>query len=277
MPSPKPLITRLSVAAWGIPLIMLVIYSGGIIFALFIALIAAIALFEFYAMAETKGYNPQSMPAILLAVLAIVAAQYLKPGWWIGLMFLLAILLIFLEIRFGERQALRDVPITIFGWIYIPLLLGTLVYVRGCIFDDGATSGLYTLYLLSAIWITDTAAYFGGKTLGRHKLAPYVSPKKTWEGAFFGLAGAIVWAWLWIPFLADKTTAKDLYVVALIVGVMGQLGDLVESYFKRSAGVKDSGRLLPEHGGALDRFDSLILSAPFVFFYQASVGRIQFF
>jgi phosphatidate cytidylyltransferase len=277
MPSSKPLITRLGVAAWGIPLVMVIIYLGGIAFALFIALIAAIALHEFYAMAEIKGMNPQAMPAVLLAILGIVAALYLTAGWWLGLMFTLAVLLIFLEMRFGERHALRDIPITLFGWFYIPLLLGTLIFIRGCAFDDSEPSRLYTLFFLSSIWITDTAAYFGGKLLGRHKLARYVSPKKTWEGAFFGLAGAFFWAWLWIPYLADKTNSQDLYFVALIVGVMGQLGDLVESYFKRSAGVKDSGNLLPEHGGALDRFDSLILSAPFVFFYQAAVGRIPLF
>jgi phosphatidate cytidylyltransferase len=277
MPSSKPLITRLGVAAWGIPLIMAIIYFGGVAFTLFIALIAAIALYEFYAMAETKGMNPQSMPAVFLALLAIIAANYLKAGWWMGLMFALAVLLIFVEMRFGERHALRDVPITLFGWFYIPLLLGLLIFIRSCPFNDSEPSRLYTLFFLSCIWITDTAAYFGGKLLGRHKLARYVSPKKTWEGAFFGLTGAFIWAWLWIPYLSDKTSSKDLYFVALIVGVMGQLGDLVESYFKRSAGVKDSGSLLPEHGGALDRFDSLILSAPFVFFYQAAAGRIQLF
>lgn len=277
MPSSKPLLTRIGVAAWGGPLVIAVIYFGGIVFALFIALIAAIALFEFYAMAETKHFNPQAMPAILLAVLAIISANFLKAGWWIGLMFALAVLLVFIEIRFGERQALRDVPITIFGWAYIPLLLGLLIYIRCCLFDDARTSWLYMLYFITSIWITDTAAYFGGRALGRHKLAPFVSPKKTWEGAFFGLIGAFLYGWLWTRWLAGTTTRQDLFVVAAIVGVAGQLGDLMESYFKRSAGVKDSGTLLPEHGGALDRFDSLILSTPFVFFYHAAVGRIQLF
>ena len=277
MPNSKPLIARLGVAAWGIPLIVLVIYLGGSVFALFVALVAAIALFEFYALAETRHLNPQSFPAVLLSVPAVLSAQFLLPGCWLSLMFGLAILLVFIEIRFGERQALRDLPITIFGWAYIPLLLGALIFLRNAIFNQGQPSALYMLYFFSSIWICDTAAYAGGKFLGRHKLAPYISPKKTWEGAFFGIVGAFLWAYICAPFLKGVTNAQDVYYVALVVGVAGQLGDLIESYFKRSAGVKDSGSLLPEHGGALDRFDSLILTAPFIFLYQLGAGRIELF
>ncbi|RJP72918.1 MAG: phosphatidate cytidylyltransferase [Candidatus Zixiibacteriota bacterium] len=277
MPSQHPLRSRLLVALWGIPLIIGLIYLGGIAFSGFVALIAGIALFEFYAMAETRGMAPQSSPAVLLAVPAVFAAALLPAGGWLALMFVLAVILVFIEIRFGERQAFRDVPVTIFGWGYIPLLLGMLVFVRGAVFETGDPAWLYTLYFLSSIWICDTAAYTGGRALGRHRMAPYVSPRKTWEGAFFGLAGALLWAALWIPLLAEHTSARDLFYVALVVGTAGQLGDLVESYFKRSAGVKDSGTLLPEHGGALDRFDSLILSVPFVFFYQVWAGRITLF
>jgi phosphatidate cytidylyltransferase len=108
-------------------------------------------------------------------------------------------------------------------------------------------------------------------------MAPYVSPNKTWEGAFFGFLGAMLWAVIWVPILARETNSADIFFVALVVGVIGQLGDLVESYFKRSAGVKDTGNLLSEHGGFLDRFDSLILVAPFIFVYQVAVGRIILF
>jgi phosphatidate cytidylyltransferase len=277
MASQNSLGKRLGVAAWGIPLIVGVIYLGGLAFAIFIALIAAIALQEFYALAEARDANPQSFPAVFLSVPALISAHFLSPGCWLALMFTLAILLIFIEIRFGERRAYRDVPVTIFGWFYIPLLLGTLIYVRSCPFAEDQSSWLYILYLLSSIWVCDTAAYAGGKLLGKHKMAPYTSPKKTWEGAFFGLIGALLWVYLGAYFLLPKTTMQDLIFVALVVGIFGQMGDLVESYFKRDAGVKDSGHLLPEHGGAFDRFDSLILSAPFVFLYQLWAGRITLF
>lgn len=277
MNAQKPLAARIGVAAWGVPLVIIVIYMGGWIFTLFVALVAAIALYEFYTLAESRHLNPQTFPAVLLAFVAVLVAQLLPAGGWLSLMFLLAVLLAFIEIRFGERQGLRDLPITLFGWAYIPLMLGTLIFIRGVLWDDLEPSAAYTLFLISAIWICDTAAYAGGKALGWHKMSPYVSPGKTWEGAFIGLAAAILWAVLWMPFLSRETGSRDLLYVAIVVGVIGQLGDLIESYFKRSAGVKNSGALLSEHGGALDRFDSLILSAPFVFIYQVAMGRIQLF
>ena len=277
MSEQKSLISRLGVAAWGIPLIVLVVYVGGWVFALFMAIVAGIALYEFYALAESRHLNPQTFPAVFLAVIAVFLANYLSAGYWISLMLVLAVLLAFIEIRFGERQGYRDLPITLFGWAYIPLFLGMLVFIRSAIWDDLEPSIGYTLYFLSAIWICDTAAYAGGRLFGRHKLSPYVSPRKTWEGFAFGIAGSILWAILWIPFLSSKTNGWDLLYVALMVGIIGQFGDLIESYFKRSAAVKDSGNLLSEHGGVLDRFDSIILSTPFIFIYQIAMHRIDLF
>ncbi len=274
MSARKPLLSRLSVAAWGIPLIAFTVYFGGWLFALFVALIAAIALYEFYSLAEMQHLAPQTSPAVLFTVPAVLSAQILGAAEWLALMFCLAFLLSLIEMRFGERFALRDIPVTVFGWTYIPLLLGTLVYIRNAAFDHPESSWMFLLYFFSAVWICDTAAYAGGKWLGRHKMAPYVSPNKTWEGAFFGFVGALAWGYLWMRILPNTAASRDLVCVALIVGTIGQLGDLIESYFKRSAGVKDSGHLLPEHGGALDRFDSLILSAPFVFMYLIKAGRI---
>ncbi len=268
---------RLGVAAWGIPLIIAAIAFGGWVFSLFVAVVAAVALYEFYSVSETLQFNPQTFPAVFFAFASVFLTAFMAAGSWLILMLCLAVLLVFIEIRFGERKAYRDLPLTLFGWAYIPLFLGTLVFVRGGIFDDLAPSAGYTLYFLSSIWICDTAAYAGGKNFGRLKMAPFVSPNKTWEGAFFGLIGALLWALLWIPFLARETNVADLIYVALIVGIIGQLGDLLESYFKRSAEVKDMSNLLPEHGGILDRFDSLILSAPFVFVYQVAMGRIALF
>ncbi|MCX6639257.1 MAG: phosphatidate cytidylyltransferase [bacterium] len=277
MPAPKSLLLRTGVAAWGIPLVMASVLLGGWVFSLFVAIMAALALYEFYSLAEMRHFNPQTVPAVMLALISVLLAEFLRPGNWFILMFFLAIFLVWLEMIFGERQAYRDLPLTLFGWAYIPVLLGTLVFVRNILWDDLQPSPGYLIYFLSCIWICDTAAYAGGKLLGKHKLFPAVSPKKTWEGFFAGIIGALLWAWIWVPILADKTSANDLFYVAIIVGIIGQFGDLVESYFKRSAGVKDSGNLLSVHGGVFDRFDSLILSAPCVFLYQVSVGRIALF
>jgi phosphatidate cytidylyltransferase len=121
------------------------------------------------------------------------------------------------------------------------------------------------LFLLVTLWVGDTLAYFAGRAIGRHKLAPEVSPGKTWEGAAANLAGSVLVGLIaarWIP-----VPALHLVAVAMLANLAGQLGDLTESAYKRSAGAKDSGSLLPGHGGMLDRLDSLIFAAPVVWYY----------
>jgi phosphatidate cytidylyltransferase len=129
----------------------------------------------------------------------------------------------------------------------------------------------WVLLTCTIVWFGDTGAYFTGKYLGRHKLYPKVSPKKTWEGALGGAVaslGACLLAYFWyLPALE----LFDVFALALPAAVLGQVGDLCESLLKRSYGVKDSGRLLPGHGGALDRLDALIFATPYVFFYAARI------
>ena len=255
MTEQRPLFARLSVAAWGIPLIIIVICLGSWVFALFVALVAAIALFEFYSLAETRHLNPQTFPAVLLAAIAVFVSHFLSAGNWLALMFLLAVLLAFIEIRFGEREGLRDLPVTIFGWIYIPLLLGTLVYVRNAAWNDLQPSAAYTLYLVSSIWICDTAAYFVGSAIGKHPLFKRVSPHKTMEGAIAGFLfslGTVYVFYLLFPGLLSSLI--HYLIIGVLVGIFSQIGDLVESIFKRDVGVKDSSAILPGHGGFFDRF-----------------------
>lgn len=124
------------------------------------------------------------------------------------------------------------------------------------------------LFTLVLIWVGDTLAYYVGKTIGRLPMAPVVSPKKTWEGGAANLAGSVLVAWPFTNWLATPhLDFTDLAAVAVMANVAGQIGDLVESSYKRGAGVKDSGGLLPGHGGVLDRIDSLIFAAPVVWCY----------
>ena len=120
------------------------------------------------------------------------------------------------------------------------------------------------ILLLAAVWMGDSAAYFGGKSLGRHKLAPVVSPKKTWEGAAFGLVGSVVVAVVWSQFRLGAVSPVVI-LAGTATAVCGQLGDLVESIMKRSSGIKDSGNILPGHGGILDRMDALFYGAIVLF------------
>jgi phosphatidate cytidylyltransferase len=160
------------------------------------------------------------------------------------------------------REAVIGAAIMIAGLFYIAGLLGHLIPLRAL--PDGPD---LVLFVLAVTWLTDSAAYFGGRAWGTHALAPRVSPNKTIEGALSGFGGALAAAWLggllWLPGLA----VSDIVSLALLLGGVGQIGDLAESKIKRLAGVKDSGRWIPGHGGLLDKIDSLVFTAPTFYYY----------
>ncbi len=203
----------------------------------------------------------------------------------VTLLFLLIVALTELFRRSGSP--IQDAATTIGGVLLISLFFGTLIQTRELFpfgfpvskfFPRAVASpddlaqinrwgGFTIIAVLASIWICDTAAYFGGMALGRHKLFERVSPNKTWEGALFGFVFAVL-AMVGARFLVlDYLGTGHAVVIGTIVGVFGQLGDLVESRFKRDAGVKDSSALIPGHGGVYDRFDSLVFVAPIVYLY----------
>lgn len=201
----------------------------------------------------------------------------------------LVILLIVPLIELFRRKGSPTVNIgtTILGVFIISLFFGTLISVRELFpygfpvykfFQTGLADelqlqqinrwgGFTVISLFVTIWICDTAAYFGGVTFGRHKLFESVSPKKTWEGAIFGFVFAILTMIFAKALFLEYLRMQDAVIIGGMVGVFGQLGDLVESRFKRDAGVKDSSSIIPGHGGVFDRFDSLVFVSPFVYLY----------
>jgi len=168
-------------------------------------------------------------------------------------------------------SALTSQALTWLGALYLGLGLG--FQLRLFLFTDTTlpnTGGRLILALYLIVWLGDSAAYFVGSTLGRHKLAPKVSPKKTWEGAGGNLAGNVAAAFLIRALVCTQWSVVDAAAIGLLLGIVGQLGDLVESTWKRSAGVKDSnmgGVAIPGHGGMLDRIDSLVFAAPALYAY----------
>ncbi len=174
---------------------------------------------------------------------------------------------LFIPLFFGALIGLRelfipgDFPISAYFPVYgpdVPEEIVTTVYRWG---------GLTVLSLFAAIWLCDSAAYFVGRAWGRHKLFPRVSPNKTWEGAVAGFCAAVLTFVAAQHFVLPYLTVGSGLLCGAIVGVFGQIGDLVESLLKRDAGVKDSSALIPGHGGVLDRFDSLLFVAPLIFVY----------
>lgn len=302
---------RILVALVGIPLVLLLTFAGGIYFFGFIALISALALYEYYSLAKAKGVSPQMFLGLMFGFCVNLTFLYDKlrypvVGWLTGyrlnvpipsmaqlflIEFLLFVpLILLMELFRNKSSATSNTAVTITGVCYVSLCLGSLVGLRELFvpsdfpfytyfnLEDAAIPqdlvdqvyrwGAFTVVsVFASIWVCDSAAYFAGKNFGKHKLFERVSPNKTWEGAvagFIGAVGAFVLARsLALPYMSLSAAL----ICGCIVGVFGQLGDMVESLLKRDAGMKDSSSLIPGHGGVLDRFDSLIFVSPLIFFY----------
>jgi phosphatidate cytidylyltransferase len=284
---------RIAVGAVAIPIIFVLCMAGGVYFFGFIAIVSAVALREFYALAEAKGARP-------LVTLGIIGGFFINLSFFqarFGQAHLLVVVLLIVVVVFSLRElfrnrgsALLNLSTTLFGVLYISLFFGTLIGLREIfvpavfpvrryfssdaaladarIADRIHTWGGYTMISVFAmIWICDSAAFHVGSALGKHKLFPRVSPQKSWEGAAAGLVCAILSAVAAKYLVLGFLPVTSAIVIGTIVGIIGQLGDLTESLMKRDAGVKDSSRLIPGHGGAFDRFDSLLLVAPCVYLY----------
>lgn len=283
---------RILVALVAIPLFVFASVRGGVLFFALVALIATLGLFEFYKLAEKKSASPQILIGMFfaLSVLSTFAANIfsvftLSAAELLTMVFVVFVPAIFLAELFRKReQPLLNIATTVGGVCYVSLFLGSLVGIRELFVpttpffqsikgspDSAALiynwGGLTILTLFVAMWMCDSLAYFAGRMFGKHKLFERVSPNKTWEGAAAGYVGAVATFVVAQQYFLPYMTLKTALVCGSIVGIFGQLGDLVESLLKRDAGVKDSSALIPGHGGALDRFDSLIFVSPLMYLF----------
>lgn len=279
---------RVAVAAIGIPLAVVVLYIGGWVLALILAVIAAMGARELYRMAEAGGVSPLDGVGAPLAGLFVLLAEASAidraPLSWallIGATLLAAALVIWR--RGVAGRPLASSAITIFGALLVGGGLSYAVALRGLGNDPTwsgagsavgtATGGAILLAMPIALtWLGDTFAYFGGRAWGRRKLIPAVSPGKTVEGAISSVVGTTVmgalYAWLILgAWLGVEYPLLLGALAGLLVSITAQIGDLAESLLKREAGVKDSGALLPGHGGMLDRFDALLFTLPLMYWY----------
>jgi phosphatidate cytidylyltransferase len=233
------------------------------------------AVNEFYGIVKhSKDLSPLKYFGMLWAVLFIVSPYLVQVPYLnrVNPTYLLlttsAILpLIILLGRRGKEDAFANWAWTVAGILYIGWLLSYYVALRNL--GDGR--GWVFLAILST-FASDASAYFTGRALGKHKLAPYISPKKTWEGAVGGVAGAIVFSVGVALLFQLPITWWGAIILGVLVSVIGQLGDLVKSLFKRNMAVKDSGKVLPGHGGLLDRMDSLAFAGVLVYYFVVFAG-----
>ncbi|HEY3271272.1 MAG TPA: phosphatidate cytidylyltransferase [Geothrix sp.] len=231
---------------------------------------------EMTLMARVRGFNP-SLATGTLVGWGILAHFFLAKGGLDPLPLWLVFAAGALVIHFGAlffdaklEEALPSQAITWLGALYLGIGLGfqqKLFMLQGTLPKTGSRL-ILALFIIT--WFGDSAAYFVGSYLGKHKLAPRVSPKKSWEGALGNLGGNLLGAFLMQATVCSEWSLVDVVALGLLLGIAGQLGDLVESTWKRSAGVKDSnagGVSIPGHGGVLDRVDSLVFAAPVLFAY----------
>ena len=250
-------------------------------------LITMSGVWEFYNLSKAKEYEPQRGTGILLSLFIYLAGAFLglsfvdnlgDDGLVLSAFVLCGVVLLVGVVLSAEVFRNRTSPIvnvatTLAGALYVALPMALMAVVPLFLVGGGEWKALYFLFYLFLVWGNDVFAYLAGVTMGRHKMCERLSPKKSWEGFAGGVLGSLAVGAL------GAYVLNESYVVwiglAFVVSLSSVVGDLVESMFKRDAGVKDSGSIMPGHGGILDRFDAFILSAPFAFIYLLIVNIVS--
>jgi len=293
------LLKRIATAVVLIPIVLALILRAPVpVVTVVAALVALVTIHEFLKLTESYGVQPMRLPTYILAGLFFLALAVSTAGetplsaagkFLVVLAFAAAIApFLFLTIAMRREDLRSGYPASaasVFAFTYIALPMGMLVQLR-----EQAAGAFYLLYLLLVVWAGDIFAYFVGKSVGRHLMSPRISPKKTWEGTAASVVASVGVGWLLFRYALPLSSAllqvglierRDglfgleqpamgpVIVLTIVVNVAAQLGDIVESLVKRGAGVKDSGAILPGHGGMLDRIDALLFAAPVLWFYTA--------
>jgi len=277
---------RVATAAVLIPFVVgLVVWGSTAIVALAVALVTLLALFEYFALGEAIGHRAYRFWTATCTLL-LVFAQWNAPIQgpramgrmvdWVGILglwlpmplvedvlffFLVGVAVLTLSTKRPMVEALPAAGISSSGLLLVAFPLTYAIRIH----HIPSLGPAVLFFVLVITWIGDTAAYFVGRAIGKHKLAPVLSPNKTWEGTIASIVGALLVAIAFAPRI--NIPLLHLLAMAAVGNVAGQVGDLLESAYKRSAGIKDSGSILPGHGGVLDRIDALILAIPVVWYY----------
>ena len=261
---------------------MLVGYYG---YLALLLLITIGGVWEFYSLSKAKGYEPQRGLGIFLSLLIYLTGLTLglevvldEGSLFVASLLSLCFAVLFVGVVFfaevfrNRTTPIANVATTLTGAFYVALPMALMAIMPLLLTDFSGWKALYFLFYLFLVWGNDVFAYLAGVTMGRHKMCERLSPKKSWEGFVGGVAGSLAVGAL-AAYCLDESYAMWMGL-AIVVSLSSVVGDLVESMFKRDAGVKDSGNLIPGHGGILDRFDAFILSAPFAFIYLIIVNLV---
>ncbi len=266
---------RILVSVISIPLILAVSFYGNAYFLLFVLFVALFSFYEFARMVKNKGANVNLILGFAAVFFFVLNGfRYFLDTYFFLLIFIAALSLT--ELFRNKNSAVYNIGTTFLGVFYIGLLASALIGIRQMYSSAGGDyykGGYIIIAMFIAIWICDSAAFFGGTSLGKHKLFPRVSPNKSWEGAIFGFIFALVTMMFTKVIFLEFLSWQTIIALGIIIGIIGQLGDLIESLLKRDTGVKDSSNIIPGHGGIFDRFDSVLFTAPFVLMYLKYFGN----
>jgi len=264
------LFSRIAVSIIAIPLIILVLWTGKLSFLFFVLALAAIASYELSGLVRAKGASVSKFIFVLRSVF-IVANVYFKLISLVSSFIILLAIFFVKELFSKHSKPIANLGGYFFNAIYIGLMFSTFILTRENATYDYEENFYIVLSLFAGVWVCDSAAYFIGSKFGKNKLYTKISPKKSWEGLLGGLLFSFVFFYFYSSYFFNILSLTNTIILALIVGVIGQLGDLCESMLKRDANVKDSSGLIPGHGGVLDRFDSLLFVVPVAYFYLSFI------
>lgn len=243
---------------------------GQFVFAALMLIVVVLGMKEFLDINTQKGVIPPVLLTIILGLfvfgLVVFNAFGLLEPKYLLLSIPTVFLLFFVELWRKKEFPFLNIAISLTSIFYVALPLALLLFFFNPLADNSLQRGGILLGYLLILWLNDTGAYIVGSAIGKNKLFERISPKKSWEGSLGGALFALATGW-GISFLINGISMSNWLIISFIIVVTGSLGDLVESMMKRSLGVKDSGNILPGHGGILDRFDAVLLSSPFVFVY----------
>jgi phosphatidate cytidylyltransferase len=289
------LVRRVAVAAIGIPIGVVAIYLGGWYFGALLAGIAAVGSLELYGLARQGGIEPFDVAGaaasafFVLSAVSVTPAQAGARSWNVAILFLIVVVGLTIRWRGVDKRPLAAAAVTVAGALFVGGTLAYAVWLRELpavsTSEASQSADLSAAWQGTALvafpllitWLNDTLAYFVGRSMGKHKLAPRVSPSKTVEGAGAGLLGGVVVAILLGrgilgPQLGISASPILWGIGGVLIATVAQLGDLAESLIKREARVKDSGSVFPGHGGVLDRFDALFFAIPVSYWFLRWVG-----
>lgn len=266
------MLTRIISALIGAPIIILFLIVKGNYLFLFAGILSLIGMYEYYKAIKASGTNTLDYIGYA-GCIALYAFQFFYPYTEVfGMLIAAMVLISFTFELFNRKHGVHGIVHTIFGFVYVAFLFIHMIYI-----NQLQNSSIILWLPFITAWFTDTAAYFTGVTIGKHKLFPTISPKKTVEGYIGGILGSSILTTIFGLIITRGNNSVSMIhfiIIGLICGLFSEIGDLSASYIKRQTNIKDFGKLIPGHGGILDRFDSILFTMPVVYYYFLLVQNI---